>query len=293
MNASPGTAVSVRATNVASAQMMPDRQMCGKDIAEKLFGSCALPIPIGAFSEAEIERAAEIGHYAILQVSTTADGKPITICRMEAMRRSKHSGQVDMLTCDGDSTRSGTVSWYARERFYTHEVPAYGWKLVTRSVIPDSVGRDYIGQTQAIADYLVHVVYRTRRGMPKRELPELYRRALAEFGSRREELETLRRANPRRCLEIAAALRINRLFRERAVEVCYGLMMTEAAWGLELLDGLHTWTASLSSMSAAVTIGRMERDVYISDDIVDRSDKEIGVRFCRAPLDPSGTFALV
>lgn len=239
----------------------------GPEEIDRVFGLKLGPIPPMPFTEAELKRARELGQYLILQADRTKHDYPRTMKSINEM----------FGNALGDGKLLYDTGWYAKEPFYTDDTPRLGWALVSREVIPASVNEDYLGQTQAIADYLVNEVYKDE------QLPSEYRAAVTEWNDRKEELEKLRDTDWEKCAEELAGLKLNILFREKPVEVLYGLVVQHQVNRERLLEAMYTWTNQRSSDGRLVHVGGCDpAGVYVDDDEPDRSPSALGVRFFRS-----------
>lgn len=224
------------------------------------------PIP---FSEAELKRARELNQYLVLQADKTADGRQVTMKRIHAELGNRL----------GDGKLLKDIDWYKKEAFFTDDVPTLGWRLVSREVIPASASADYVEQTQALADYLANEVYRGE------ELPEAYQSAVKEFESRKAELEKLRGNDWDKAAEELAGLKLNQLFREKPVEVLYGLVVQHEINHERLLGTMYTWTNKRSLGGGLVFVGSCgSNGVGVDYDGPDFSGLGLGVRFSRSAV---------
>jgi len=231
------------------------------------FGGHLMDIPPMPFTEAELARARELGQYLILQINMAQGGKPLTMEAINDVFDNKL----------GEGKLLYDTDWYAKELFYTTDAPRFGWALVSREVIPASVNEDYLVQTQAIADYLVNEVYRNQ------ELPAECQAAIAEWNNRKEELEKLRGADWKKCAEEMAGLKLNILFREKPVEVLYGLVVQHEVNCERLLGNMYSWTNQRSSNGRLVDVGRcVSGGVRVFSVRPGGSDSDLGVRFFRS-----------
>jgi hypothetical protein len=226
-------------------------------------------IPSIPFTEVELTRARELNQYLILQMDKTTDGTPITMKRLST----HFEGKL------GDGKLLYAVDWYPKEPFYTEDTPRLGWHLVSREVIPGSVNEDYIGQTRAIATYLTDSVYAGE------ELPEAYKAAVQEFNEREDKLTKLRATDWKKCAEELAGLKLNQWFREKPVEVLYGLIVQHEINHERLLGNMYAWTQQRSSDGNLVDVGYCGSDgVSVRSGYPDFSDSYLGVRFFRSAV---------
>jgi hypothetical protein len=222
-------------------------------------------IPDIPFSEEELKRARGLGQYLILQVNTI-NGKPCTIQSIKEMFN-------NVL---GDGKLLYDTDWYSGESFYTTDTPRFGWALVSRDVILASVALDYLDQTQTIADYLVNEVYK------EEELPVEYQAAVTEWNA----CKKIRNSDWKKCAKGLAGLKLNTLFREKPVEVLYGLVVQHEINHERLLGDQYSWTNQRSSRGHLVSVGYCDSDgVYVSGDGPGVSDSDRGVRFFRSSSD--------
>jgi hypothetical protein len=165
-------------------------------------------VPAISFSRDELVRAQGLGQQLILFVES-AGATAITMRWLNALLERKASGSY--VVCE-PSPRS------VRQAFYDDHVPRGGWALVTPGLVPETAGKDFIGQTQALADYLRNAVFAGS------SLPERHRAALDEFERQLPEIRKLCDVPIWQDLEPATrleALLVNQLARERPVEVLY------------------------------------------------------------------------
>ena len=114
-------------------------------------------------------------------------------------------------------------------------------------------------------------------------MPYEYRVAVVEWNNRKEELEKLRGTDWKKCAEELAGLKINLLFREKPVEVFYGLVVQHQVNRERLLGNMYSWTNQRSSDGLLVFVGGWSSvGVGVSDDGPDGSDSGLGVRFFRS-----------
>jgi len=243
----------------------------GPNEIEKVFGLSLgfdmLPI---LFTEADLIQAHELNQYLIRQVGTGKDGKPLTVKSLCAQFENKL----------GDGKLLYNTDWYEEEVFFTTDSPRPGWALVSRDIIPGSAGVNYILQTQALSDYLVGKVYGGQ------ELPAVYQTAVDEFKAHKAELEGLLNTDWRKCAEGLAGLKLNRWFREKPVEVLYGLIVQHEVNHERLLEKTWTWTNQRSSYDSLVYVGYCASDgTDVHDGHPGYSPSHLGVRFFRSSAD--------
>lgn len=136
--------------------------------------------------------------------------------------------------------------------------PERRWALVTKDLVPNSKGMNYLEQTEVIIKYLRKQVFSGR------EMPKEYQEAIAEFESQKEELRTLIISNDRviwkPTAERLANLQINQLTRRCQEESAYDLELYKQTNNKYLLySASYEWTNSCSD-DYLVIIGRFEHD---------------------------------
>ena len=201
------------------------------------------PIP---FTKAELTRARELGQFLILFVPKNSSGESLTM-----------KGLYEQLNNElGDGGKLlYEVSWYGGEVFFTTDpiVTEPTWKLVSREEIPDSASENYLGQTQAIVDYVIGQVYQGE------ELPTLYQEAITEFEARKADLEKLMESDWKAAAEQLAALKVNQLFRLSPGQTLYTIAVYEGVNHERLLAGMYSWSASRASGGGLVCVGNADR----------------------------------
>ena len=267
---------SVAGASMAFAKKLYDRgtDCFGSDEIKQVFGieldlANVPPIP---FSEEELLRAHALGQSPFLFVDKTKNGKPLTMMAMRDQFKNKL----------GDGKLLFNTDWYEKknkEAFFLSETPTFGWKLVSREVIPDSLGKDYLGQTQILADYVRDRVY---KGV---EMPPLYQKAIDELAERKEELAKIVRKDWKQGAEALVDLKINQLFRETPVEVLYRLVVYYKVNKERLLPATYAWTKKNPAIGCIVYVGRCgSRGVYVDDGGPDGSNSNLGVCFSRSSV---------
>ena len=213
----------------------------GPDVVDEIFGIVG-SVPDITFTKEELVRAQELGQDLIFFVKENESG-PLTLKAMY----SKHMYSI------GYSGLRLNLNWHREDRFFNEAVPVSGWALVSRSVLRGSINRNYVEETQAIVDYLVDEVY---QGL---KMPEAYKRVIAEFKFYKQELIELIRENTQESIEECnrrcTALKVNQLFRERPVEVFYGLTLWVKVNNRRLLRGWHTRTNTCTDDGRIVECG--------------------------------------
>ncbi|OHA59615.1 MAG: hypothetical protein A2589_02015 [Candidatus Vogelbacteria bacterium RIFOXYD1_FULL_46_19] len=243
-------------------------------IVEKAFGIPIFcndfppPIPFGP---EEIDRARKLHHFLVLIADKNPAGQVLTMQGVDEMCQSK----LD----------DGPLLFY--RGCYKHE-PFYGkvpiakfptWKFVSREVIPDSINKNFLGQTQAIVDYLVDEVYEGQ------SLPDQYRAAVDEFEANIDRLASLMNTNWQPAAGELAALQVNQLFRLSPGELLYVIALYDRVNHERLLEDTYSWTASRYADGNLVSIGLADSDgASVDGDTPRYSYDNLGTMFSRSGL---------
>ncbi len=233
----------------------------------------APPIP---FTEEELVRARALGQFLVLFADKNATGAPLTM-----------KGVCDHLgnkLADDGRLLYVLTNWYKEEVFFATNpiAPVLTWKFVSRKVIPDSTKENYLGQTQAIVDYLVNQVYEGE------ELPMLYQEAVEEFDANESRLDWLMDNDEQKATEELVALKVNQLFRLSPGELVYSIALYQGVNRERLLENVNSWTTSRDADGDLVYVGNADSDGagvecygpgYLNDDL--------GVLFSRSGLAES------
>jgi len=92
----------------------------------------------------------------------------------------------------------------------------------------------------------------------------------------------------KKCAEECAGLRLNQLFREKPVEVLYGLVVQHEVNHERLLEETYTWTPIRSSGGFLVSVGSCDSGgVGVGRVEPDGSFSALGVRFSRSAVSNS------
>jgi len=135
---------------------------------------------------------------------------------------------------------------------YKKDVPRSGWALVSKEVLSESLGKNYIEQTDVIIKTLKDKVF---KGM---EIPEKYAKAMAEFESRKEKLTKLMNDDWQEAVKQLSTLEITQMTRQTIQETIYDLTMYYDTNNKRLLTDKFTWSASVSSDGFLVPLGRFD-----------------------------------
>lgn len=215
------------------AQRLFGEDFLGPEAVEKAFGIHLVSSEIQPiqFSMEELERAKDLSQMLILRTDKDRNGRPLTIQNMQQ-------------TLQGifDAERKGKVlyptDWYKNEDFFKKEVPHPEWALVSKRVLPDSTSKNYLSQTQVIADYLKNSVF------AHRPIPADYEAAFTEFERKKYDISALMSSNWQEAARMLSELKLNQLARRSPVEAVYDTLTYFQNRDQRLLEDAYDWTMS-------------------------------------------------
>jgi hypothetical protein len=202
----------------------------------------APPIP---FDSVSLLWAKNRGFFLVLRVNIGRDGRPLTLQKLN------HDAQ-DIF----DARRAGRFLYrdgmqYDEDPFFSAEYPALGWALTMKELLPGTLGKNYLGQSEEIADYLVNSPLRTR-------LPDLGA-AIADFlVMHREEIRTFLRYSEVGSSALLRSVLMTRRVRPSAVEALYDMAFYFLVSGKRMLADSYAWTSSLSLSRNFVKVGKFD-----------------------------------
>ena len=228
--------------SIEKAKEMMNGRFFGIEEVKKAFGIELREADIPALpSKEELERHAKLGHTLRLRVNKAPDGKPLTMQKMNELLS-------DTFEKDGDKVLYDT-DWYENEDFFTKETPDLCWAFTSDTLLPDSTEKNYLEQTQLLADYVTNTLF---AGKP---LPPAYLVAVDEFKKLKKNLEKLMDSNWEEAAKQLSVLKLNRLMRHTPAEALYDFFQTYRNKGERILEDNYTWTPVLSSDGYLVGLG--------------------------------------
>ena len=218
----------------------------GPKEVEKTFSVRLREVPEIPFSVEELERAEEMGQMLVLRVDRTDDGKPMSLSAMndilaERWKKEEKGGLLN--------TADGWRDAIMVEKDFVEAAPRSGWALVSKDLLPDSVSKNYIDQTDVIIKALREKAFKDI------EMPEEYEKAIQEFESHKNRLTRLMRENWGQAVKELSELSINQLTRQSIQETIYDLAMYYDTRGKHLLPNRYTWSNSRSRDGSLVVLG--------------------------------------
>jgi hypothetical protein len=228
-----------------------------------------IPIP---FTRDELITARSLDQHLILQVHMLPDGNQVDIGLL------MHSFKNNMVHGRQIFNKEHVLN----SRCLNQQGIRPGWRLVSNEIIPGSRGKNYFGQTVAIADYLEKQVYEFRG------VPELYLEAIKEFRSQRKRIGGLVSRNPQSAARELASMKINQYFRQSPQEIVYGTIVQQATnRRTSLGEHMGTTTSLFDGNEMFSSIGGcVENGMTFYRSSVDYSNPNTGVIFSRAE-DPA------
>lgn len=219
----------------------------GAEAVRKAFPGVILEpegIPAIPFSREDLQRAKELGDSLRLRVSKAPDNGKLNIQKMS-----------ELLQPTFDRNNEGKILYdtdrYKKESFFTQELELC-WVLTSDGVIPDSVGKDYLQQTERIAEYLRCTVY---QGI---KIPQQYEEAIKELDSEKDEIRRLINNEDRQeAAEKLANLKLNKLARRVPAEVIYDILVSFQNGNKRHLEHHYDWTSVRSSDGDLVDLGNV------------------------------------
>ena len=223
-----------------------------KDV-EAVFG--VRPTARMTFSNPDLERAKELGQQYIDYVDTMnvpdpesgemQTGVPVTMENLKRYFPKAHDNNPMWYSQD----------WYNNEAFFKNERPRVGGKLTSKEVIPNSTSKNYLQQTDLLIEHLKTQVFKDVA------LPKAYADAIAEYETKKTEIQTLMTANKwQDASKILSELSITGLVRETPVEAMYRLILNNKARQQKPLPSIYSWTSGRDSVGYLVYVGNSGGD---------------------------------
>lgn len=224
-------------------------QFFGSEAAEEVFGIKVenLPPLTPTFTEERLGQAKNRGELLILNVGEFCEGEPTTMQEMEKRLQPQF-----------DKEKKGKILFdtrgYEGEAFFTQDAPKYRWMLVSKEVLPNSLGKNYLEQTELLASYACDTLFGGGT------LPLEYKEAIEEFKDQRVAIAKIMDINDEKSYnwkEAArrlAGLKLNQLLRQTPSEVMYADLLYFQNTGNRLLPSLATWTIGCESYGRLVYV---------------------------------------
>ena len=224
------------------------------------------------FSETVLGRAIQMDCCIVLQHDQNLDGKPLTLELLHKGRKNK-----DFL----DGTFLYDIGWYCKEPLFTKHAPRPGLFIKGRSIIPESTGKTFVGESLIAADFVEKLF--------GDELPEQYGTAIEELRANADRLDKLCGTDWKEAARQCVALEFSRLFRETPVEVLYRILLAQKVNRERLFERIYTRTNDLSAGGCVVDVGGADADgALLYRWLPDRASGLLGFSFsCSGELEPA------
>lgn len=187
----------------------------------------------------ELERHAARGHTLRLRTNTAGDGAPLTMEKMFSLVQKKfQDGGYGALLADPLKGKG--------EAWFSGETPRMGWVFTTDEVLPASLGKDFIGQTECIARYVMSLY-------DSDDMPEEYAAAIRQWNEKLSVIQSQlgKTANMNAVLmRSMRSLQLNRL-RSTSADAFFDFIQTfwttysKDGKGRRTLDRTLTWTSTV------------------------------------------------
>jgi len=218
----------------AEAKEIMGSDFMGPDEIQKAFDVEVTDVPQIPFSKEELEKAKELGQFLILRVDKDQKGTNLTLKRIEEIIQPKWeaSGKGKLFRDDRWSLE--------RSEFFDNETPRAGWALTSKEIVEDTRYKELLGQMSGMTDYLEKEVF------PNNEVPDDFKKAIAEFKAEEGKLIDLTgpNGNLSEAAEIIGKLKITEIVIPSASEVFYDAITFYENTGKKLLDGYCCTTST-------------------------------------------------
>lgn len=227
------------------AERLFGKDFLGPKTVEKIFGNKPETVPNIPFSKAELQRAKELGQQLIFYTDALppiARGEkfaPLTLENLKQKFPKAHDGKPTWYS----------QGWYENEEFFKSERPRTGWRLTSKDLVPDSISKNYLEQTDVLIEHLTKEVF---KGI---STPKEYSDAIREFNKERPNIARLIESDWQKASQALVDLKITKLVRELPIEVMYRLILNDQANKDKPLPSTYTWTAGRGSDGGLVRVG--------------------------------------
>src|SRR3990167_1240747 len=259
--------------SIEQAKEIMGEDVLGPEAVEATFGFSPEDIPPIPFSIEEIERAKELNQFLELRVDRASDGEPLDMNKMHKLLQpefiAKNQGKI--LSSYGQAD-----SWYRNEDFLK-DVPRASWVLVSKDIIPNSLSKNFLQQTEVIANYLKTDIFKDQ------EMPEVYKEAIDEFEAKKAGIQAILTSNWQEAAKQLSELKLNQLTRQLPVETMYDFLMYFKNNKKRLLESKYTWTYRRASDGELVDFGySVAGGASVGRWTPDDVDGDLGVAFSRS-----------
>ena len=224
------------------AETLFGQDFLGPEQIEKAFGIKIDDVPEIQFSLDELRQAKDRGEMLVLYTDKAPDGQSLTMEKMFVLLKP----QFDK---DGKGGVLYNTEWCRDEDFFKKEAPKAKWGLVGKDFIPNSTDKNYLQQTEALADFVKNTVF---KGQP---IPPEYQEAIREFEIQKGDIGKLLGSDWGEAGKRLAALKLTQMTRTSPVEDAYRLLAYFQNSGDKLLPATVNWTNRRASDGYFVYLG--------------------------------------
>ena len=223
-------------------EIMGEQDVLGSEAIEKALNIKLKKeqIPKIPFKKHELERAKELNQFLVLRT-------PLTMEKMN-----------ELLQTEFEQQNKGKILYdtdrYKNEDFFKKDIPKLQWALTSKEPIPNSTSKNYLEQTELIADYLKNQVFKDK------ELPKQYEQAIEEFNKQKQNIQKLMKDDWKKAAEQLSKLKINQITRQSPAEALYDTLIYFQNNQERLLKDGYTWTKRCSSDGGLVLVGCFASD---------------------------------
>jgi hypothetical protein len=217
-------------------------------------------IPEIPFSRPELERAKELDQFLILRAAKNRHGTLLTMSEMYLLL---NKSMVDRGR--GKLLLSTSELLKLNSHFFEDEPPVLGadfaWALTGKKIIPNSNARDYVSQTDVIAQYVSRNLFKGKTPSHYEGiLAQYYKFRLDQFGVKTtsEIKEELLSPNWSDYADKLTRLEINEALRQSAPQALFDAATYYEVNDVRLLANTYTWTTSQTAQRDVVYFGEFD-----------------------------------
>lgn len=208
------------------------------EIINELFGTKIPKFDVVPFTVEEIESIREREDLLFFQIAADAKGRPLSIRRV--VDCTDHCFNEDMilapLLSDQTMGQFHVQNPVHKRLFYERQMPREGFMVIENSPLPESFGKDYFGQAQALYEYLIRrdmIRPNERLAQPDEFFAKVARILNDPQHGWHEAISHLREFLP-----------ADGIYRRSAVEAVYQHAYTYYSGGFPLFHNSYDWTSS-------------------------------------------------
>lgn len=231
----------------------------GPEAINRAFGMELSPeqIPPITFSQEQLERARALDQMLVLRIDKVKDqqgkSQPLNVAKIAEISLNhniKLRDLDDWMATDQGPQEPGVIA-------IKDQTPRSEWVLVSRELIPDTINKNYLEQTEILIKYLKNEIF------PGQDLPHPYQEAIQEFEQVKRDYPdladlTVSRTTKewKKAAKILSELKITRLLRRSAIEILYDLYLYKVRYDKYLLSHPnYDWSSSRYSDGKLTELG--------------------------------------